>query len=53
MVLRQASEVEEKAQLYGSVSTRDLATLIAEGKGFTVGRNQIALNAPIPPIGQP
>jgi large subunit ribosomal protein L9 len=47
IVLRQASET---GQLYGSVSTRDLATLIAEA-GFTVNRNQIALNAPIKMIG--
>jgi large subunit ribosomal protein L9 len=47
IVLRQASET---GQLYGSVSTRDLAALIAEA-GFTVNRNQIALNAPIKMIG--
>jgi large subunit ribosomal protein L9 len=47
IVLRQASET---GQLYGSVSTRDIATLIAEA-GFTVNRNQIALNAPIKMIG--
>ncbi|MBN8955753.1 MAG: 50S ribosomal protein L9 [Rhizobiales bacterium] len=47
IVLRQASET---GQLYGSVSTRDLATLIAEA-GFAVNRNQIALNAPIKMIG--
>jgi large subunit ribosomal protein L9 len=32
------------------VSTRDLAALVAEA-GFTVNRNQIALNAPIKMIG--
>ena len=48
MVLRQASET---GQLFGSVTTRDLATLVAEG-GFDVSRNQIALNAPIKTIGQ-
>lgn len=48
IVLRQASET---GQLFGSVSTRDLATLIGEG-GFAVNRNQIALNAPIKSIGQ-
>ena len=48
IVLRQASEV---GQLYGSVSTRDLTTLITEG-GFNVNRNQIALNAPIKTIGR-
>ncbi len=47
-VLRQASET---GQLYGSVSGRDLATLITDG-GFNVNRNQIALNAPIKTIGQ-
>lgn len=47
-VLRQASET---GQLYGSVSGRDLATLITEG-GFAINRNQIALNAPIKTIGQ-
>jgi large subunit ribosomal protein L9 len=46
-VLRQASET---GQLYGSVSTRDLATLVGEG-GFIVNRGQIALNAPIKMIG--
>jgi large subunit ribosomal protein L9 len=47
IVLRQASET---GQLYGSVSTRDLAILIGEA-GFTVNRTQIALNAPIKLIG--
>ena len=47
IVTRQASEV---GQLYGSVSARDIATLLTEG-GFTVERNQIALNAPIKTIG--
>jgi large subunit ribosomal protein L9 len=47
-VLRQASEA---GQLFGSVSPRDLVTLIADG-GFRVNRNQVALNAPIKTIGQ-
>ena len=47
-VLRQAAE---SGQLYGSVSARDLAALLAEG-GFTVERGQIELNAPIKAIGQ-
>jgi large subunit ribosomal protein L9 len=47
-VLRQASEV---GQLYGSVSTRDLAAIINEG-GFAINRAQIPLNAPIKTIGQ-
>ncbi len=46
-VLRQAAE---SGQLYGSVSARDLAALIAQG-GFTVDRGQIELNAPIKTIG--
>ena len=46
-VLRQASET---GQLYGSVSTRDLAELLTDG-GFSVNRNQIQLNAPIKMIG--
>ncbi len=48
VVLRQASET---GQLFGSVTTRDLAMLVAEG-GFQVNRTQIALNAPIKTIGQ-
>ena len=46
-VLRQAAE---SGQLYGSVSARDLAVLVADG-GFTVDRGQIELNAPIKTIG--
>jgi large subunit ribosomal protein L9 len=46
-VLRQASEV---GQLYGSVTPRDIASLL-EGAGFAVDRNQIALGAPIKTIG--
>jgi large subunit ribosomal protein L9 len=46
-VLRQASET---GQLYGSVSTRDLAALLTEN-GFSVNRNQMQLNAPIKLIG--
>jgi large subunit ribosomal protein L9 len=47
-VLRQASET---GQLFGSVSTRDIANLLKEG-GADVGRSQIVLNAPIKTIGQ-
>jgi large subunit ribosomal protein L9 len=47
-VLRQASET---GQLFGSVSPRDLVRLITDA-GFSVSRNQIALNAPIKTIGQ-
>jgi large subunit ribosomal protein L9 len=46
-VLRQASEA---GQLYGSVSSRDLAAIMTE-KGFTVSRSQVLLNAPIKMIG--
>ncbi len=47
-VLRQASEA---GQLFGSVSPRDLVALIGEA-GFSINRNQIALNTPIKTIGQ-
>ncbi len=47
VVTRQASEA---GQLFGSVSARDIATLIETG-GFTVTRNQIALHAPIKMLG--
>src|SRR5205085_3239387 len=47
IVLRQASE---SGQLFGSVSARDIATLLVDG-GFTVARNQLALHAPIKMIG--
>ncbi|MFY9696057.1 MAG: 50S ribosomal protein L9 [Xanthobacteraceae bacterium] len=47
-VLRQASE---SGQLFGSVSPRDLVTLIGDA-GFRLNRSQVALNAPIKTIGQ-
>jgi large subunit ribosomal protein L9 len=47
IVLRQASET---GQLYGSVSTRDLAALLSES-GVAVNRSQIELNAPIKTVG--
>jgi large subunit ribosomal protein L9 len=47
VVLRQASET---GQLYGSVSTRDIATLVTDA-GFAVNRSQISLNAPLKAIG--
>ena len=47
-VLRQASEA---GQLFGSVSPRDIVALIGSA-GFTVNRNQIALNTPIKTIGR-
>lgn len=46
-VLRQAAE---GGQLYGSVSPRDLASLIG-AKGFAIDRSQVALNMPIKMIG--
>jgi large subunit ribosomal protein L9 len=47
VVVRQAGE---NGQLYGSVSTRDVAEVLVKG-GFTVARTQIALNQPIKTIG--
>jgi large subunit ribosomal protein L9 len=47
VVQRQASET---GQLFGSVSARDIATILVDG-GYTVTRNQIALHAPIKTIG--
>ncbi len=47
VVIRQASDT---GQLYGSVSARDIAGLVESG-GFTVSRNQIALQMPIKTIG--
>jgi len=47
VVLRQAAET---GQLYGSVSSRDIAVLLGDN-GFKVERAQIALNAPIKTIG--
>ena len=46
-ILRQAGE---SGQLYGSVSTRDIADAITAG-GFNVQRTQIALIAPIKGLG--
>jgi large subunit ribosomal protein L9 len=45
--LRQASET---GQLYGSVSPRDIASLLSES-GVAIDRNQIQLNVPIKTIG--
>jgi len=47
-VLRQASE---SGQLFGSVSPRDLVTLLSEA-GFRLNRNQVVLNGPIKTVGQ-
>jgi len=48
IVLRQASE---SGQLFGSVSTRDIAGLIS-ADGAAVNRSHVVLNAPIKSIGQ-
>lgn len=48
IALRQASD---SGQLYGSVSTRDIADLVIEG-GFTVARSQILLDRPIKTLGR-
>jgi large subunit ribosomal protein L9 len=47
-VLRQASET---GQLFGSVTTRDIASLLSTD-GVTVSRSQVVLNSPIKTIGQ-
>jgi large subunit ribosomal protein L9 len=47
VIIRQAGE---GGQLYGSVSTRDIAGAM-EAAGFNVSRNQIELNIPIKSIG--
>jgi large subunit ribosomal protein L9 len=47
IVVRSAGET---GQLYGSVSTRDIADLVT-AEGFSVSRNQIELNQPIKTIG--
>jgi len=47
IVIRQAGD---NGQLYGSVSTRDIATAISEG-GFTIERRQVMLDRPIKALG--
>lgn len=47
VAIRQAGET---GQLYGSVSTRDIAVLVEAG-GFSIERNQVLLNHPIKTIG--
>jgi large subunit ribosomal protein L9 len=47
IVVRSAGET---GQLYGSVSTRDIADLVT-AEGFSVNRNQVELNHPIKTIG--
>jgi len=44
------SSAGETGQLYGSVSTRDIADILSE-EGFSVARNQVELNHPIKTIG--
>jgi large subunit ribosomal protein L9 len=48
VVLRQASET---GQLFGSVTTRDIARMIAD-EGTEIAKGQVAINAPIKSIGQ-
>jgi large subunit ribosomal protein L9 len=47
VMIRQAGE---SGQLYGSVSSRDIADAVTAG-GFTVSRGQIAIKAPIKNLG--
>jgi large subunit ribosomal protein L9 len=47
VIIRAAGDT---GQLYGSVSTRDIAAVISDG-GFTVNRNQIVLDKPIKSLG--
>ena len=47
IIIRQAGE---SGQLYGSVSTRDIATAVTEG-GFSIERRQVMLDRPIKALG--
>ena len=47
IIIRQAGET---GQLYGSVSTRDIATAVTEG-GFSIERRQVMLDRPIKSLG--
>lgn len=47
IVIRQAGD---NGQLYGSVSTRDIATAVTEG-GFSIERRQVQLDRPIKMLG--
>jgi large subunit ribosomal protein L9 len=47
IVIRQAGE---NGQLYGSVSTRDIADAVSEG-GFSIERQQVQLDRPIKALG--
>jgi large subunit ribosomal protein L9 len=48
VVLRQASEA---GQLFGSVTSRDIARMIAD-EGAEIAKGQVSINAPIKSIGQ-
>ncbi|MDX1739383.1 MAG: 50S ribosomal protein L9, partial [Alphaproteobacteria bacterium] len=47
VIIRAASDA---GQLYGSVTTRDIAASITEA-GFTIGRNQVVLERPVKTLG--
>lgn len=47
IILRQAGEA---GQLYGSVTTRDIAKLVSDG-GMSITRNQVILDTPIKSVG--
>ena len=47
IVLRQAGD---SGQLYGSVTTRDISTVVTEG-GFSIERRQVMLDRPIKTLG--
>ena len=47
VIIRQAGET---GQLYGSVSTRDVAEVVSAG-GFSTNRNQVVMTAPIKALG--
>jgi large subunit ribosomal protein L9 len=47
LIVRQAGDT---GHLYGSVSPRDIAAAVTDG-GFSIGRNQIVLKAPIKSLG--
>jgi large subunit ribosomal protein L9 len=47
IILRQAGE---SGELYGAVSTRDIATVVSEG-GFSIERSQVMLDRPIKSLG--
>ncbi len=48
ILIRQAGD---RGQLYGSVSPRDISTVISEG-GFSIDRNQVSISQAIKAIGQ-